>query len=277
MMTCMLAADQRSTARPVRNSGGSSPVGRGPMAGCKTRTPGELSCSDERGRRRAGAVSAYMARSPSTGAQARTCPAVESRHFRAACPTSASDQKTPHRPQRITSVTASPYCRHDTGWGSSFNIARTIRSMERRRRGDPHEDQYRPAMRHRPVSRLFRSRNGGSNQVRGRREKRSIVQIGRTDALANEGLTPRPTERAVQAAGADMLFPGRLSTRPPCCRRYRRCHPRQHHRFGKTPLFGRDTPGRRVDLVPSASAFRALSKAAQTVYESICRTAAVRT
>jgi methylisocitrate lyase len=101
--------------------------------------------------------------------------------------------------------------------------------------------------------------------------------MARTDSLANEGLDAA-IERGARylEAGADMLFPEAVTT----LAEYRAFADALDvpllanlTEFGKTPQFGRDelrAAGVDLLLYP-LSAFRAISKAALTVYEAILR------
>ena len=123
-------------------------------------------------------------------------PAAGSRPIRWECPISAS------APWKMCSPMfgASPMRRAlpllvdiDTGWGSAFNIARTIRSMIKAGAAAVHIEDQVGAKRcgHRPGKELVPANgNGRSHQGRGGCAHRcsNFVIMARTDALANEGL-----------------------------------------------------------------------------------------
>ena len=184
--------------------------------------------------------------------------------------------------RRITDVTTLPRLVDiDTGWGGAFNIARTIRSMERagvaavhiedqvgtKRCGHRHGKEVVPA--EEMVDRIKAAVDA--------RTDREFVIMARTDALASEGLE-RAIERAVACveAGADMIFPEAISE----LAQYRRFKDAvgvpilaNITEFGKTPLFGRDELGAAgVDIVLyCCAAYRAMNAAALATYEAIRR------
>jgi methylisocitrate lyase len=166
----------------------------------------------------------------------------------------------------------------DTGWGHAFQIARAIRLMEDAGVAAVHiEDQL--GMKrcgHRPNKAIVPSQEMGDRlkaAVDARRDEHFVI-MARTDAYANEGLSSA-LERAAYYidCGADMLFPEALT----------RLEDYQAFvdlgvpvlanitEFGRTPLFSRDDlqhVGVAMVLYP-LSAFRAMSQAAITVYETI--------
>src|SRR5881397_1074363 len=115
--------------------------------------------------------------------------------------------------RRITDVTTLPLLVDiDTGWGSAFNIARTIRSMVKAGAAAVHLEDQVGAKRcgHRPGKEVV-SKDEMVDRVKAAVDARtdpSFVIMARTDALAVEGL-PAAIERAVAyvEAGADMIFP----------------------------------------------------------------------
>ncbi len=107
------------------------------------------------------------------------------------------------------------------------------------------------------------------------RSEASFVIMARTDALAGEGLSAAiDRARACVEAGADMIFPEAV-TELPIYRQFVEATAApvlaNITEFGKTPLFTIDelrSVGVGLSLYP-LSAFRAMNKAAQTVYQSI--------
>jgi methylisocitrate lyase len=99
----------------------------------------------------------------------------------------------------------------DTGWGSAFNIARTIRSMMKAGAAAVHMEDQAGAKRcgHRPGKQLV-SAEEMCDRIKAAVDARadeSFVVMARTDALAVEGLDAA-IGRAVRyvEAGADMIF-----------------------------------------------------------------------
>lgn len=170
----------------------------------------------------------------------------------------------------------------DTGFGSSaFNIQRTIRDLERVGVAAVHMEDQAGAKRcgHRPNKQVV-SIKEMQDRIRAAVDARTdpaFVIMARTDALASEGLE-RTIERAraYVDAGADMIFAEACSTLD----EYRAFVMQvpvpilaNITEWGKTPMFTVDelaTAGINMVLYP-LSAFRAMSKAAMTVYEAILR------
>src|ERR1700678_2424832 len=102
--------------------------------------------------------------------------------------------------RRITDVTTLPLLVDiDTGWGSAFNIARTIRSMERAGVAAVHIEDQVSAKRcgHRPGKELVPTEEM-VDRIKASVDARSdsqFVIMARTDALAGEGLN-RAIDRA---------------------------------------------------------------------------------
>jgi methylisocitrate lyase len=169
----------------------------------------------------------------------------------------------------------------DTGFGGAFNIARSIRELQRAGAAGLHlEDQVQSKRcGHRPGKQLVASAEmcDRLKAAIDARTERSFVIMARTDAHAIEGLA-KAVERA-QAyveAGADMIFAEALTTLAEY-RQFTREVPvpvlANITEFGRTPLFTKEDlaeAGVRLALYP-LSAFRAMSKAAQEVYQSIRR------
>lgn len=181
---------------------------------------------------------------------------------------------------RITSATELPLLVDiDTGWGGAFNIARTIREMERAGVAAVHiEDQVQSKRcGHRPNKALV-SADEMIDRIRAGVDARvddDFVIMARTDAFASEGLEPA-VERACHyaEAGADMIFAEALHT----LEDFRMFTSRvpvpvlaNITEFGKTPLFTTSElaeTGVCLALYP-LSAFRAMSKAAERVYSEL--------
>ncbi len=114
--------------------------------------------------------------------------------------------------RRITEVTNLPLLVDiDVGWGGAFNIARTIRSMQRAGAAAVHIEDQVSSKRcgHRPGKELV-SAEEMVDRIKAAVDARTdpdFVIMARTDSLAGEGL-PAALERsaAYVAAGADMIF-----------------------------------------------------------------------
>jgi methylisocitrate lyase len=184
--------------------------------------------------------------------------------------------------RRITDVTTLPLLVDiDTGWGSAFNIARTIRSMVNAGAGAVHMEDQVGAKRcgHRPGKEVV-SKEEMVDRIKAAVDARSdpgFVIMARTDALAVEGLDAA-IERAVAYvdAGADMIFPEAM-TELSMYKRFRAAVNvpilANITEFGQTPLFTtaelRDAD---VDIVLyCCSAYRAMNAAALNVYRTIRR------
>src|SRR5512140_1779393 len=105
----------------------------------------------------------------------------------------------------------------DTGFGSAFNIARTVRSLVRFGAAAMHIEDQVQAKRcgHRPGKAIV-SKEEMVDRIKAAADARSdpsFVIMARTDALAVEGLQPA-IERAAACveAGADMIFPEALTS-----------------------------------------------------------------
>ena len=184
--------------------------------------------------------------------------------------------------RRITAVCDLPLLVDvDTGWGSAFNIARTVREMERAGVAAIHMEDQVQAKRcgHRPNKALVstaemvdRIRAG----IDARRDE-SFVFMARTDAHASEGMAAA-VERAGRyvEAGADMIFAEALHTLEEFAEFARQVPVpvlANITEFGKTPLFSKDelAAARIAMALYPLSAFRAMSKAALAVYEAVAR------
>jgi methylisocitrate lyase len=184
--------------------------------------------------------------------------------------------------RRITDVTTLPLLVDiDTGWGSAFNIARTIRTMVNAGAGAVHMEDQVGAKRcgHRPGKEVV-SKEEMVDRVKAAVDARSdpeFVIMARTDALAVEGLDAA-IERAVAYvdAGADMIFPEAMTD----LSMYKRFRAAVNvpilaniTEFGQTPLFTtQELRGADVDIVLyCCSAYRAMNAAALNVYRTIRR------
>ena len=182
--------------------------------------------------------------------------------------------------RRITDVTDLPLLVDiDTGWGGALNIARTIRSMEKAGVAAVHmEDQVgQKRCGHRPNKAIV-SKDEMVDRVKSAvdaRKDSNFVIMARTDALAVEGLDAA-IERAIAytEAGADMIFPEAITD----LKMYKQFAEAVKvpvlanlTEFGQTPLFTLkelEDVGVAMALYPLSS-FRAASKAALNVYETL--------
>ena len=182
--------------------------------------------------------------------------------------------------RRITDATELPLLVDvDTGFGSAFNIARTVRSLIKTGAAALHIADQVQAKRcgHRPGKALV-SQDEMVDRIKACVDARSdpaFAVMARTDALAVEGL-PSALERAAAyaAAGADMLF-AEAVTEPGMYREFARAAGvpvlANMTEFGKTPLLSAaELASYGVDMVLyPLSAFRAMSAAALDVYRAI--------
>ncbi len=183
--------------------------------------------------------------------------------------------------ERISNVCSLPLLVDiDTGFGpSAFNIARTIRSLDKAGAAGVHIEDQVGAKRcgHRPGKELV-SLNEMVDRVKAAVDARidpHFVIGARTDAFASEGLE-KALERAVayQEAGADFIFAEALSE----IKDYQRFAEATGipilaniTEFGQTPLYTVDEL-REVQVgivLYPLSAFRAANKAALNVYQHI--------
>jgi len=167
----------------------------------------------------------------------------------------------------------------DTGWGGAFNIARSIRTLEKAGAAAVHiEDQVaQKRCGHRPNKAIV-SKEEMVDRVKAAVDAKTdsdFVVMARTDALAVEGMDAA-IERAVACveAGADAIFPEAMQE----LSQYQQFTDALEvpvlaniTEFGQTPLFNCEqlrSAGIAMVLYP-LSAFRAMSKAALSVYENI--------
>ena len=182
--------------------------------------------------------------------------------------------------RRITEVTTLPLLVDiDTGWGSAFNIARTIRSMIKAGAAAVHMEDQVGAKRcgHRPGKELVPAEEM-VDRIKAAVDARTddaFVIMARTDALAGEGLKAA-IERAQTyvAAGADMIFAEAVTE----LKQYTEFRKAvgvpilaNITEFGQTPLWTRDElAAAGVDIILyCCAAYRAMNAAALKVYEAI--------
>ena len=182
--------------------------------------------------------------------------------------------------QRITSACDLPLLVDiDTGWGGAFNIAKTIRDMEKAGAAAVHmEDQVaQKRCGHRPNKEIV-STEEMVDRIKDAVDARTdpdFFIMARTDAFAQEGLDAAiERAKAYVAAGADGIFAEAVQTE---------AHYRAFSKalnvpilaniteFGQTALWNKKELGEwgaAMVLYP-LSAFRAMNKAAENVYQSI--------
>jgi methylisocitrate lyase len=167
----------------------------------------------------------------------------------------------------------------DTGFGSAFNIARTVKSLIKSEAAAMHLEDQVQAKRcgHRPGKALV-SKDEMCDRIKAAVDARTdpeFVIMARTDALASEGL--EATIERAQAyilAGADMIFAEAVTE----LNQYQAFVDALHvpvlanmTEFGLTPPFTREqlaSVGIGLALYP-LSAFRAMSAAALRVFQTI--------
>jgi methylisocitrate lyase len=182
--------------------------------------------------------------------------------------------------RRITEVTSLPLLVDiDTGWGSAFNIARTIRSMQRAGAAAVHMEDQVGAKRcgHRPGKELVPAAEM-VDRIKAAVDARTdpeFVIMARTDALAGEGIEAALDRVAAYvAAGADMIFAEAVTDLA--------LYPRFKQaagvpilanitEFGQTPLYtAKELGAAGVDIVLyCCAAYRAMNAAALKVYHAI--------
>ena len=182
--------------------------------------------------------------------------------------------------RRITDLVDTPLLVDiDTGWGGAFNIARSVKSIAKAGAAAVHIEDQVSAKRcgHRPNKAVV-SQAEMVDRVKAAVDARidpDFVIMARTDALAVEGLQSA-IDRACACveAGADMIFPEAITelsmykqfvdaVKVPVLANITE--------FGSTPLFTvaeLATADVSMVLYP-LSAFRAMNKAALTVYETM--------
>ena len=185
--------------------------------------------------------------------------------------------------RRITDVCDTPLLVDiDTGFGASaFNIARSVRSINKAGAAAIHIEDQVGAKRcgHRPNKELV-SKAEMVDRIKAAVDARiddSFAIMARTDALAVEGLdSALDRANAYIEAGADALFPEAITDLPT----YKKFTDvikvpvlANITEFGMTPLFTTTelaSVGVSMVLYP-LSAFRAMNKAAENVYEAVRR------
>ncbi|HVY63871.1 MAG TPA: methylisocitrate lyase [Gammaproteobacteria bacterium] len=167
----------------------------------------------------------------------------------------------------------------DTGFGSAFNIARTVREMERAGVAAIHIEDQEQAKRcgHRPNKATVSTDEMCDRlkaAVDARRDDKFVI-MARTDAFAREGRQAALERTAAYVeAGADMIFAEALYTLDDYAaftRAIRVPVLANLTEFGLTPYFTvaeLKRAGVRMILYP-LTAFRAMSRAAETVYAAL--------
>ena len=184
--------------------------------------------------------------------------------------------------QRITAASNLPLLVDiDTGWGGAFNIAKTVKDMQKAGAAAVHmEDQVaQKRCGHRPNKAIVTTAEM-VDRIKAAVDARTdpdFFIMARTDAFAQEGLDAAiERAKAYVEAGADGIFAEAIQTE-------------EHYRafsdsldvpilaniteFGKTELWNAKELGEwgtAMVLYP-LSAFRAMNQAAETVYEAILR------
>ncbi len=191
--------------------------------------------------------------------------------------------------RRITDVCDLPLLVDaDTGFGASaFNVARTVKSMIKFGAAGLHIEDQVGAKRcgHRPGKEIV-SKEEMVDRIKAAVDARTdpnFVIMARTDALAVDGLEAA-LERAVACveAGADMIFPEAITDLDMYATFAKAVNVpilANITEFGATPLFTLDelrSAHVGLALYP-LSAFRAMNKAAENVYQALRATARKRT
>jgi len=185
--------------------------------------------------------------------------------------------------RRITNICDTPLLVDaDTGFGSSaFNIARTTKDLIKAGAAAMHIEDQVGAKRcgHRPNKEVV-SKQEMVDRIKAAVDARTDENfqiMARTDAIAIEGIEAALDRvHAYIEAGADLIFPEAIRT----LEDYKKFSSAISKpilanitEFGMTPLFNRDelaASGAKMILYP-LSAFRAMNKAAENVYEAIRR------
>ena len=170
----------------------------------------------------------------------------------------------------------------DTGFGASaFNIARTVKTLEKAGAAAIHIEDQVGAKRcgHRPNKEIV-SKSEMVDRIKAAVDARndsSFLIMARTDSLAKEGLSSAIDRmNAYVEAGADLLFPEAvidLSTYKQITGSLKVPVLANITELGVTPLFSTSelaAVGVQMALYP-LSAFRAMNKAAENIYETIRR------
>ena len=182
--------------------------------------------------------------------------------------------------RRITSAVDLPLLVDaDTGWGHAFNIARTVKEMTKAGAAGIHLEDQVAAKRcgHRPNKELV-STEEMCDRIRAAVDAKTdpdFVIMARTDAHASEGQQSAiDRAKAYVEAGADMIFAEAIHT----LKEYKEFTDvikvpvlANITEFGATPMFTTEelgSVGISMVLYP-LSAFRAMNKAALTVYQDL--------
>ena len=182
--------------------------------------------------------------------------------------------------QRITAASSLPLLIDiDTGWGGAFNIAKTIKDMEKAGAAAVHlEDQVaQKRCGHRPNKELV-STEEMVDRIKAAVDARidpDFFIMARTDAFAQEGLDASiERAKAYVAAGADGIFAEAIKSEAD----YRAFSEAvdvpilaNMTEFGQTELWTKEQLGEwgaAMVLYP-LSAFRAMNKAAELVYKTL--------
>ncbi|MFT5420762.1 MAG: methylisocitrate lyase [Candidatus Endobugula sp.] len=182
--------------------------------------------------------------------------------------------------RRITATTNTPLLVDaDTGWGAAAMVSRSVKEMIRAGAAACHIEDQVQAKRcgHRPNKALV-SQAEMCDRIKAAADGRtddSFVIMARTDAYANEGEAAAiDRAQAYIEAGADSIFAEALTTLDA----YQGFTEKLNSpvlanitEFGQTPLFTIEelaSVGVRMALYP-LSAFRAMSRATEIVYDSI--------
>ena len=184
--------------------------------------------------------------------------------------------------KRITSASKLPLLVDiDTGWGGAFNIARTIKEMTKAGVAAVHmEDQVsQKRCGHRPNKSLVTCEEmvDRIKAAVDAKEDDSFFVMARTDAFASEGMQAAIDRSSKYLeAGADGIFLEAVTD----LEDYKKFNSQVDAlllanitEFGKTPLFTNEelaSVGVDMSLYP-LSAFRAMSLAAEKVYESLTK------
>ena len=182
--------------------------------------------------------------------------------------------------RRITAVTELPLLVDiDTGFGSAFNIARSVRSLIQAGAAGCHIEDQVAAKRcgHRPNKQIvpLQEMLDRIKAAVDARTDQSFVIMARTDALASEGLEAALARAtACVEAGAEMIFPEAVTELAQYAA-FAECTDMpvlaNITEFGSTPLFTLEelrSANVSLALYP-LSAFRAMNAAALNVYEHI--------
>lgn len=184
--------------------------------------------------------------------------------------------------KRITAASSLPLLVDiDTGWGGAFNIARTTKEMIKANVAAVHmEDQVsQKRCGHRPNKSLV-SANEMADRIKASvdaRDDESFFIMARTDASASEGMQAAIDRSSLYLeAGADGIFLEAVTD----LEDYKTFKNQidapllaNITEFGKTPLFtNEELAGVGVDMsLYPLSAFRAMSLAAEKVYETLLK------